>query len=99
MKSRESGMPDENIWGKFFEPETTLQKLLLNSSCRNVVDFGCGYGTFTLPAAKIVSGIVYALDIESEMVAITRRKAESAGLNNVSTCLRDFVVDGTGLCG
>jgi ubiquinone/menaquinone biosynthesis C-methylase UbiE len=97
MKTRESGMPEEDIWVEFFEPESILKVLQLNSSSQDVVEFGCGYGTFTLPAAKIVSGTVHALDIESEMVAITQQKVESAGLSNVRTCLRDFVIDGTGL--
>jgi ubiquinone/menaquinone biosynthesis C-methylase UbiE len=62
-----------------------------------VVDFGCGYGTFTIPAARIVSGTVYALDIEPEMIQITQTKAESVGLRNVRTTLCDFVSNGTGL--
>jgi ubiquinone/menaquinone biosynthesis C-methylase UbiE len=62
-----------------------------------VVDFGCGYGTFTLPAARITSGTVYALDIEPEMVHATEAKARKAGLQNVKTMLRDFVDEGTGL--
>ena len=31
------------------------------------------------------------------MVAITKQKAETAGLSNVRTYVRDFVADGTGL--
>ena len=61
------------------------------------MDFGCGYGTFTIPAARIVSGIVYGLDIEAEMVELTRRKAEEACLTNVEVRQRDFVVEGSGL--
>jgi ubiquinone/menaquinone biosynthesis C-methylase UbiE len=34
----------------------------------NVADFGFGYGTFTIPAAKIISGKIYAFDIEPEMI-------------------------------
>lgn len=97
MITRESGMPEESMWKGFFDPEATLKKLGLNSACRNVVDFGGGYGTFTIPAARIVSGIVYALDIEPEMVEVIRRKAEQACLNNVEVRQRDFVVDGSGL--
>jgi SAM-dependent methyltransferase len=97
MKTRESGMPEESMWQGFFEPEVLLKKLGLTSPCRSVVDFGSGYGTFTVPTARIASGIVYALDIEPEMVAQTRRKAEEACLNNVEVRQRDFVVDGSGL--
>ncbi len=97
MKIRESGMPEENLWAGFFDPELVLRKLGLAPACGNVVEFGCGYGTFTIPAAQIVSGTVYALDIEPEMLAATEAKARAAGLGNVETRLRDFLAEGTGL--
>lgn len=90
-------MPEEGIWAGFFEPDSVLRKLRLGRNCRDVVDFGCGYGTFTIPAARIVSGMVHALDIEPEMLIATKAKAEAAGLDNVKTRLRDFVAEGTGL--
>jgi SAM-dependent methyltransferase len=99
MKSRESGMPDESVWSGFFSPEETLRKLGVNASCGDVVDFGCGYGTFTIPAARMTSGTVYALDVEPEMVRVTQAKADAAGLRNVRTDARDFVSDGSGLEG
>ncbi|MBS0208305.1 MAG: class I SAM-dependent methyltransferase [Planctomycetes bacterium] len=97
MKTRESGMPPEEAWAGFFDPKTTLEKLGLTKDIRAVVDFGCGYGTFTIPAAKIIGGKVYALDIEPEMVAATNTKAAAADLDNVEAHHRDFVADGSGL--
>ena len=97
MKTRESGMPDEAMWEGFFDPPAVLRMLQLSGCCRDIVDFGCGYGTFTIPAARIVAGVVYALDIEPEMIAATQAKAAAAGLGNVHTVLRDFVAEGTGL--
>jgi SAM-dependent methyltransferase len=97
MKTRESGMPEEAIWRGFFDPPTILAKLGLTSDCRNVVDFGCGYGTFTVPAARIVQGTVFAFDIEAEMVEATRCKAEIAHAKNVEVMPRDFAAAGTGL--
>ena len=97
MKTRESGMPSEEVWEGFFNPEDTLKKLGLTTDCMGVVDFGCGYGTFTIPAAQIVQDIVYALDIEAEMVAATKAKAEAANLGNVIVRLRDFITEGSGL--
>ncbi len=88
------------MWSGFFSPAETLAKLGLTGSCRDVVDLGCGYGTFTIPAARIVRdspGMIHALDIEADMVETTRRKAEEAGLTNVRVERRDFVADGTGL--
>lgn len=97
MKTRESGMPPEEMWHTFFDPEAVLRKLQLNEHCGSVLDFGCGYGTFTLPAAHIVRGTVYALDIDSEMLEATRAKADAAMLHNVELHKRDFAVDGSGL--
>jgi len=97
MKARQSGMPEESMWAGFFDPPTVLAKLGLTDHCRDAVDFGCGYGTFTIPAARIVLGVVHALDIEAEMVAVTAQKAKAAGLTNVRARQRDFLAEGTGL--
>ena len=97
MKTRESGMPDENRWAGFFCPEQTLAALGLTGACGDVVDLGCGYGTFTIPASRIIRGTVLALDIEPGMIEATARKALDAGLANVRVEQRDFVTHGTGL--
>lgn len=97
MKTRESGMPDETMWAGFFDPPTTLSKLALTREIADVVEFGCGYGTFTLPAARIVGGIVHALDIDPSMVACVAAKVQVAGLRNVRLEVRDIIREGTGL--
>src|ERR1051325_6539254 len=97
MKTRESGMPEEGLWAGFFEPAAVLRRLGLTADVGDVVDFGCGYGTFAIPTAKIVSGVVHAIDIDPAMVAATRAKAEAEKLLNVRATLRDFVAEGTGL--
>jgi ubiquinone/menaquinone biosynthesis C-methylase UbiE len=74
-----------------------IERLDCTGPCGDVVEFGCGYGTFTIPAAKSASGRVIALDIESDMVAETVSKAKAAGLSNVVGVVRDFVADGSGL--
>jgi ubiquinone/menaquinone biosynthesis C-methylase UbiE len=50
-----------------------------------VLDFGCGSGTYTLPAARIAGdkGKVYALDKDSKVLNKLMQKAQSAGLNNI----------------
>lgn len=91
-------MPDEAYWSTFFDPEGSLERLLcLGSPDSNIVEFGCGYGTFTLPAARRTGGLVTALDIEPAMVAHVRHKAITAGHHNISASVRDFVAHGTGL--
>jgi ubiquinone/menaquinone biosynthesis C-methylase UbiE len=90
-------MPDEELWESFFDPAAVLRKLGLTSEVDSVVEFGCGYGTFTIPAAHIVRGVVHAIDIEPEMVRRTQVRAEQAGLTNVRPAMRDFSAAGTGL--
>lgn len=96
MKGRESAMPEETYWESFFNPLCILERLDCQGMVGDVVEFGCGYGSFTLPAAQLVAGRVYALDIESDMVAETSRKAREAGLTNVVAEVRDFVACGCG---
>jgi ubiquinone/menaquinone biosynthesis C-methylase UbiE len=97
MKVRDSGMPEPGTWELFFEPDTILDRLDLTASCNNVVEFGCGYGTFTIPAARRVKGTVYALDIDPSMIAIAKKPAQSCQLGNIRFIVRDFIAEGTGL--
>lgn len=97
MKVRDSGMPDEEMWTGFFDPSKVLKVLGLGRGVQDVVEFGCGYGTFTMAAAGIASGTVHALDIEPEMVENVRQKCREASITNVEMTLRDFVSMGTGL--
>jgi SAM-dependent methyltransferase len=97
LKIRESGMPDEPMWNSFFDPESVLLRLMPAEAKGDVVEFGCGYGTFTIPAARRTSGILYAFDIEPTMAEISASKSKNAGLTNVRTVVRDFVAQGTGL--
>jgi len=98
MKIRESGMPDEVRWASFFDSEAAVGKLFGAAEVRgDVIEFGCGYGSFTVPAARHTSGLVNALDIEPEMIAVVRGKAADLGLTNIRAELRDFMVDGAGV--
>ena len=97
MRIRDSGLPIEEEWAKFFNPNITLELLGLDSRVKDVADFGCGYGTFSIPAAQMISGKIYALDIEPEMIRTVERKAKEFNLNNVVAILRDFMFEGSGL--
>ena len=52
---------------------------------QTVLDFGCGYGMYTIPVAKIVGdqGRVYALDKDKEALDTLMQKARSACLINI----------------
>jgi ubiquinone/menaquinone biosynthesis C-methylase UbiE len=95
-KGRESGMPEVEMWRGFFDPAHILDRLDCDRP-GNVVEFGCGYGLFTVEAAKRSSGTVYALDIDPEMLATTTEAAHESAVSNVQPIERDFVTEGTGL--
>ena len=97
MKGRESDMPDEACWAGFFAAEIAVDRLLGAAVPGDVIEFGCGYGTFTVPAARRTKGRVTALDIEPEMVDCVRHKAATLELPNIQADVRDFVAQGTGL--
>ena len=97
MKVRESSMPEEKQWENFFKPEKILKVMGLDCNVVNLAEFGCGYGTFTIPSSKIIKGTVYALDIEREMINRVTERARDESLNNIQTMLRDFVHQGSGL--
>ena len=97
MKIYDSGMPEEKIWGSFFNQSSILSKLQLTSVYKDAVEFGCGYGTFTIPAARIIKGNVFAMDIEQDMIDATQKAASHSRLTNIKCILTDFVKEGTGL--
>lgn len=68
------------------KPEETLATLGLTNSS-TLCDIGAGTGIFTIPAAKITTGTVYAVDVNPEMLAIVAQKAKAENLTNVQTVL------------
>ncbi len=55
------------------------------------MDIGCNDGFFALPAAKIVgsTGKVYGVDIDKESIKRLQEKAQSAGLKNIHTEIKE----------
>lgn len=90
MKGRESGMPEETAWSSFFDASAAMDKLWPTPH-GDTVELGCGYGTFTLVAARRTQGIVTALDIDPAMVAYVRSRAKELGISNIHALERDFV--------
>lgn len=97
MKIRDSGMPDVDMWEGFFDAPRILDQLGCTGTPADIVEFGCGYGTFTVAAAARTAGTLRAFDIDPVMVVATRERARAAGLDNVVVTERDFVATGTGL--
>ena len=97
-KIHESGMPEEAAWAHFFDSGATIERLFgAKEVAGDLVEFGSGYGTFTIPAALRTQGIVTALDVEPKMVECVRQKAKDGALSNIRCVVGDFVAQGTGL--
>ncbi len=97
MNIRESGMPELAKWESFFDPDAVLAFFDLSHKDKTIIDFGCGYGTFSIPAAEISQGDVFALDNNQTFLDECQQRAKDKGLNKVHCVLRDFIVQGTGL--
>lgn len=95
-KGRDSGMPSVEQWESYFDVVEILDSLGGRGLDGDAVEFGCGYGTFTIPLAQRIVGTVFALDIDARMVASTAARALQLGLKNIVVEERDFVVRGSG---
>jgi len=97
MKVQDSGMPDENIWNNFFNTALILSELQIDSQINDLVEMGSGYGTFTIPTARLLKGKLFAFDIENEMVDYLRVKLSNHKIDNVILEQRDILTQTTGL--
>ncbi len=98
MKARESGMPDEEQWASFFDAHCLIGRLLGSQlPAIDLAEFGCGYGTFSLPVAQRISGKVFAFDIEPDLITQLQLRAVQLQLVNLKPIHRDFATHGTGL--
>jgi ubiquinone/menaquinone biosynthesis C-methylase UbiE len=75
----------------YFSPPTkTLERIGIQAGA-NVLDFGAGSGSYSIPAAQLVgpTGEVYAADIHPLSIKEIRKKAEIKGIKNLHTILTD----------
>jgi len=83
MKYRDSGMPSEEMWDSFFSPSEILGKMDVDKEIDTLLDIGSGYGTFLIPASKIVKGRVIGADVDNEMIEICKDKIRNEHIKNV----------------
>ena len=77
--------PDRDAWQK---PEQIMDALGIAEGSK-VADIGAGAGWFTIRLARRVgpNGLVYAEDVQRQMLEATRRRVSREGLKNVETIL------------
>jgi predicted RNA methylase len=81
--------PQNLIANSVLDPPAVLARLGLRLETASAVEFGCGYGTFTFPAAWLTHGPIYAFDMEPGMVEMVSNKARQRGLRNVVCEVRE----------
>ena len=71
-----------------YDPRRSLERAQLREGM-SVVDYGCGPGSFAIPAAQTVGpeGKVFAVDIHPLAISAVSKKASRKGLQNVETVL------------
>ena len=90
MKYRESGMPDEQLWDTFFNPQQILSEMCIDENTDVLIDIGCGFGTFLIPAANLVRGTVIGIDIENEMIKECNKKVQEQDIKNIELLCGDI---------
>ncbi|MEA2051717.1 MAG: methyltransferase domain-containing protein [Euryarchaeota archaeon] len=72
----------------FKKPERTLREMELKKG-QTILDYGCGIGSFSIPAAKLVGddGIVYALDIHPLAIRAVEKEIKKKRIANIKTIL------------
>ena len=90
-------MPEEAYWESLFDVPLILDALGISSRLGDVVELGCGFGTFSLSVAERISGNLFTFDIDPAMVVRTAERANSMGLTNLVCSERDVLDDGFGL--
>jgi ubiquinone/menaquinone biosynthesis C-methylase UbiE len=75
---------------RFEEPRERLAEAGLDRG-QVILDYGCGIGSYTFPAARIVGdeGKVYALDIHPLAIKAVGRRAREEELSNITTIQSD----------
>ncbi len=72
----------------FKKPERILHEMGLREG-QTILDYGCGIGSFSIPAAKLVGddGIVYALDIHPLAIRAVEKEIKKKRISNIKTIL------------
>lgn len=90
-------MPEEAYWESLFDIPLILDRLKIDRAVEHVAELGCGYGTFAVPVARRIRGVLFTFDIESSMIARTIARAADEGVSNISVVQRDVLAIGFGL--
>ena len=77
---------------KIFKRKDKILKILQEANIKSgdtILDYGCGPGNYSIPAAQIVGdkGIVYAADMHPLSAQFVLKNAQKADVSNIETIL------------
>ncbi len=86
------------LWRSAYSARNILQKweeLNLVKRGQSFLDYGCGTGSFAIPAARMVGpeGKIYALDCFPRQLEIVEKRSKREGLTNIETIISDNKTD------
>ncbi|XDD50563.1 class I SAM-dependent methyltransferase [Leptospira sp. WS92.C1] len=90
-------MPEVEYWDSLFNVSLILERMELLQDIGTIVEFGSGYGTFTLPLARNRKNRIIAFEIETDLVQNLREKAKQEGLDQIISTEKDIIGQGTSL--
>jgi ubiquinone/menaquinone biosynthesis C-methylase UbiE len=75
----------------FLRPRAPILEEANIKTCSQVLDYGCGPGSYILPVIKLIGdiGLLYALDINPLAIKSVQRLASKKKLSNVRVILSD----------
>lgn len=88
-------MPPVDYWETLFDVPLIVGRMGLEGA-GSVVEVGTGYGTFTIPAARM-SGALHSYEIDLDAANYARKRLSDLGIANASVEVRDILADGTGM--
>ena len=97
MKLRDSGMPDEAYWETLFDIPLVLARMGIDGTLGDVVELGCGYGTFSIPVVSAIRGTLHTFDVDPTMVARTIERGADLPVGKLDCQLRDVMAEGFGV--
>ena len=79
---------------KFKKPINKVEKIGIQTG-NTIIDYGCGLGSYTIPAAELTGpeGKVYAVDIHPLAIKNVQKKIKKYDLQNIDTIKTDCKMD------
>jgi len=74
-----TSMPDRDWWATLWPDPPAILEAIGILPDMTALDLCCGDGYFTAPLAKLVSGKVYALDLDEAMIEMARTETDRQG--------------------